>query len=87
MMRQLTIRGFEPELERRIRQLARQEGISLNQAVLRLLRKGSGIGAVAERDVVGSALDPLIGTWSEAEAEAVMGAVADFEVVDEDLWQ
>lgn len=87
-MRQLTIRGFDPELQRRIRELARQEGISLNQAVLRLLRKGAGVGVAAgERDVVGSSLDYLIGTWTEAEAEEVMEAVADFEQVDEDLWQ
>jgi len=87
MMRQLTIRGFEPELERKIRQLARQEGISLNQAALRLLRKGSGIGvAKAGHDVVGSSLDYLVGTWSDREAEEVMEAVADFEKVDEALW-
>jgi len=87
-VRQLTIRGFDPELQRRIRELARQEGISLNQAVLRLLRKGAGVGVAAgERDVVGSSLDYLIGTWTEAEAEEVMEAVADFEQVDEDLWQ
>ena len=39
-MRQLTIRITDPELERQIEQLARSEKISLNQAALRVLRKG-----------------------------------------------
>ena len=38
-MQQLSLRGFDKELERRIRQLARTEGISLNKAALKLFRK------------------------------------------------
>ena len=40
---QLTVRGFDAELADSIRRLARQERISLNQAVLRLLRRGAGL--------------------------------------------
>ena len=42
-MNQLTVRGFDDELSAIMRRLAKQEGISLNQAALRLLRKGAGI--------------------------------------------
>ena len=42
-MKQLTVRGFDDDLERSIRQLARREGISLNQAALKLLRRGAGL--------------------------------------------
>ena len=63
-MHQLTIRGFDDELTDRIRQLARREGISLNRAVLRLLRRGAGLGERDDKpDVVGDSLDHLIGTW------------------------
>ena len=41
-MKQLTIRGFDEDLERAIRQLARRDGISLNRAALKLLRRGRG---------------------------------------------
>ena len=87
-MKQLTIRGFDEELAHRIERLARIEGISLNQAVLRLLRKGAGLGERKEEaDVVGSSLDHLIGTWSAEEAEEIERAVADFEEIDESMWE
>ena len=60
-MNQLTIRGFDDELASRIRQLATREGISLNRAVLRLLRRGAGLGDHKDAgDTVGSSLDHLI---------------------------
>ncbi len=87
-MKQLTIRGFDPELERLVRELADREGISLNQAVLRLLRKGAGLERPkGAENVVGSSLDDLIGTWSDEEAQEVMDAVQDFETIDESLWR
>lgn len=88
-MKQLTIRGLDDELADHVRRLAAEEGISLNQAVLRLLRKGAGLdgGSRHHRDVIGSELDPFIGTWSEDEELRVMDAVADFERVDESVWE
>ena len=85
---QPTVRGFDEELQRRIRSLARSEGISLNQAVLRLLRRGAGLAGPGERaDVVGSSLDYLIGTWTEEEAREVEEAIEVFERIDPSLWQ
>lgn len=87
-LKQLTIRGFDEELVHRIERLARHEGISLNQAVMRLLRKGAGLGEKKEQaDVVGSSLDYLIGTWSADEAEEMEQAIADFEEIDESMWK
>ncbi len=85
-MKQLTIRGFDDTLERRIRDLARSEKISLNQAVLRLLRKGAGLED-DPGDQIGSSLDDLIGTWTEEEGRAFDKAVSDFEVIDEEMWR
>ena len=42
-MNQLTVKGFDDELDAIMRRLARQEGISLNQAALKLLREGAGL--------------------------------------------
>ena len=44
-MKQLTVRGLDEELSERVRRLAEHEHISLNQAALRLLRKGAGLPA------------------------------------------
>lgn len=86
-MKQLTIRGFDEQLERRIREIARAEGISLNQAVQRLLRRGAGLERTGSPRAIGSALDDLIGTWTEDEARQLDEAVKDFEQVDAELWR
>lgn len=87
-MNQLTVRGFDQELEESIRRVAKRSGTSLNQAALKLLRKGAGLGN--ERpgaDTVGPSLDHLIGTWSSAEAEDLKSALAEFETIDEADWK
>ena len=87
-MNQLTIRGFDGDLERSIRQLAAKEGISLNRAVLRLLRRGAGLGEPGhDADVVSGSLDHLIGTWSADEAAEFEDALRDLSRVDEAMWE
>ena len=84
---QLTVRGYDDELSDAIHSLARREGISLNKAALRLLRKGAGI-TDGERspDAIGSSLDDLFGAWTRAEAESLDNALEVFETVDESAW-
>ena len=87
-MNQLTIRGFDDELARRIRQLASREGISLNRAVLKLLRRGAGLGErKGDSDTVGSSLDHLIGTWTHEEAVEMERALEDLSYVDDAMWK
>ena len=85
--KQLTLRGFDDELERALVAEARASGLSLNQAAVKLLRRGAGLGAGPAPHAVGSALDHLIGTWTEEDARCVADATAVFERVDEDLWK
>ena len=87
-MNQLTVRGFDDELSASLRRLANREGISLNQAALRLLRKGAGLTeGTAGADTIGSSLDHLIGTWTPAEADEMDSALKDFETIDEAAWK
>jgi hypothetical protein len=84
---QLTIR-YEDALAREIDDLARRESISLNQAAVRLLRKGAGLDRPERsRDVVGDSLDWFIGSWTAEQAAELERSIADFEMVDEDLWK
>jgi hypothetical protein len=86
-VQQLTVRGFEPELAECIRRLAQQERISLNQAVLRLLRRGAGLdGDQAAADTVSSSLDHFIGSWTRQQADEMDRALEDFEGIDESMW-
>ncbi len=84
---QLTIRGMDPEIQARVAEIARREGISLNQAVLRLLRKAAGVGGKkGEGEVIGDALDHLAGTWTAEEEAEFNEAVAVFEDIDGSVW-
>jgi hypothetical protein len=87
-MNQLTVRGFDDDLSASVRRLAKREGISLNQAALKLLRRGAGLTDGMERaDTVGSSLDHLIGTWTAAEADEIDDALKEFETIDEAAWK
>ncbi len=87
-MKQLTIRGFDEELAGRIRQLASREGISLNRAVMRLLRRGAGLSEnTGGGNTVGTSLDHLIGTWTAEEAAELDRALEDLSRVDEAMWE
>ena len=86
-LKQLTLRGFDADLERRLRLEARNAGVSLNQAALRLLRRGAGLGDPSASTAIGNALDQFIGTWSEADEQELLEAVAVFDRVDEEFWR
>ena len=87
-MNQLTVRGFDDVLSAKLRSLASQEGISLNQAALKLLRKGAGLTDDKKNpNVIGDSLDDLFGTWSQEEADKFDAALEVFERVDESMWK
>ena len=87
-MDQLTIRGFDDELAGRIRHLASREGISMNRAALRILRRGAGLGVRnGSTDTIGASLDHLIGTWTAEEAAAMNRALEDLSQIEEAMWE
>lgn len=87
-MNQLTVRGFDDDVEREIEQLAEAENISLSKAAVRLLRKGAGLDddRLTGTERIGSSLDHLAGTWSEADCRAFGKVERDFERIDRELW-
>ena len=88
MKTQLTIRGFEGELELCLRRLARERDISLNEAALVLMRRGAGLETTQDPpDVVGDSLDHVMGTWSAEEAAEFAEATRDFDRIGESIWR
>lgn len=87
-MDQLSLRGFDKELARRIKELARREHVSLNKAALLLMRRGAGLlEPVPSPATVGDALDQFIGRWSSADEKRLLQSIAPCETVDEALWK
>jgi hypothetical protein len=87
-MNQITLRGFEPELERKLRDLARREGISLNRAALKLMRRGAGIVEGGQDPAtIGNALDDHFATWTAEEEREFGEAIASTEIIDDEMWK
>lgn len=87
MTTQLTIRGVDERLRQALELEAQSRGISLNRAVLVLLRRAIGLGEAAGPPLVYADLDPLAGTWTDEEADAFDRRIAEQRAVDEDLWR
>lgn len=85
-MNQLTIRGFDPPLERHLRETAERYNLSLNKAALLLMRRGAGLLEETSPRTVGSSIDHLIGSWSADDEVEFQAAAKDFNRLDEDLW-
>jgi hypothetical protein len=84
----LSLRGFDKELERRLKELARREGVSLNKAALMLLKRGAGLVEPGQTSTaIGDALDRFIGRWSESDEKQLIESIASCEAVDEALWK
>jgi len=78
---QYTLRGVPPAVDRALRDLAKREGISLNQAALNALVSALELG---DQPVKRRSLDALRGTWhDDPEFEK---AIAEQHRIDESLW-
>lgn len=79
---QYTLRKVPRIVDRALREMARREGRSLNDVALEALARGCGVGEspVRHRDV-----SDIAGTWQED--PAFDEAIAEQDVVDEDLWK
>lgn len=75
-MTQLTLRCFDPELEKSLRELAARDNSSLNKAALKLMRRGAGLEAVtAPAPGIGRQLRQFAGQLSNTEADAIDQAI------------
>jgi hypothetical protein len=87
-MKQLSLRGFDPMLEKKIREIARNQSISLNRAAICLMRKGAGFTESGKTaDVVGDSLNHLIGKWSKEEANTLLKSLSPLDQIDRSFWK
>jgi hypothetical protein len=82
-MIRLTIRCLDSELEKRLRELSAQDNSSLNDAALKLMRRGAGIeSASSPRPRIGRRLRAFAGRMPKAEAKAIDRAVCEARQTD-----
>jgi hypothetical protein len=85
-MTTMTLRGIDDTLATSLKELARNEGISLNALVLRIMREATGVEK-RKRSALHHDLDSLAGTWSADDEAAFRSATNSLEAVDEELWR
>jgi len=79
---QMTLRNIPEKANRKLRDVARREGKSLNRVALEALERGLGI---ADEQVEYHDLDDLAGTWVEdPEFDRVIG---EMDRGDPELWK
>ena len=80
--RQYTIRKIPAELDRRLRNLARQRGASLNSVIVECLARQVDLDG---KEPIYDDLDDLIGKWKpDAKMKATLG---DQRKIDKDAWK
>ena len=85
-MKTITIRGIDVELDRLIKSQAQQTNLSVNQWILRTLKKVTGTEK-APMFQEHHDLDALAGGWSEEEIKAFQKNIEIFERIDEEAWK
>ena len=84
-MTTMTLRGIDDSLSQTLKELARNQGVSLNTLALRLIREATGVNK-RKRTILHHDLDSLAGTWSEADELAFRTSTRSLEAIDEDMW-
>jgi len=84
-MTQITIRGLDPEVERRIRHIAQESGKSLNRVIQDMMYKATGLNSKAKKPAADS-LRALAGGWSEKDALEFYESIKSCEQIDAEMW-
>jgi len=84
-MTQITIRGMDPEIERKIRRMAKKSGKSLNRVLLELIYHSSGLNKKDKRPLAAS-LRKFAGGWCEKDALEFFEYIKSCEQIDEEMW-
>ncbi len=82
----ITLRNLPPEIARAIQKRAREQGLSLNRAVIAMLEESLGLRPNGRKRARYHDLDSLFGTWTPREANDFDAALAEQRRIDSELW-
>ena len=83
IMRQLTIRDIDPEIEERIRRMAKGSRKSLNQVLKEIIHKEFK----RPKSPAAASLKELAGGWTRQEGAEFQLSIKSCEQIDADMWK
>ena len=86
-MKTMTIRGLEPRLAEKLKQIAREKGKSVNQLVIDLIQEHLGMKKQKLYSREYDDLDGLFGRWSETEFNTIENNIKKERRIDPELWE
>lgn len=87
VLKNMTLRGLDPQLAAKLREAAEREGKSVNQTALDALRKQFGLDQSRRFTEVHRDLDHLFGRWDEDEFARIQRKIDSERRIDSELWQ
>jgi hypothetical protein len=84
-MRQITLRGMDPEVERTIRRMAKTTGKSLNRIILDMIYQYTGLNK-KNKNLPAASLRELAGGWSDEDAAEFLDSIKSCGQIDEEMW-
>ncbi len=87
ILKNMTIRGLDPQLAAELKKEAKREGKSVNQTALEALRKQFGLHKPRRFTEVHRDLDHLFGSWDEDEFVRIQQKIDSQRSIDSELWQ
>lgn len=85
-MKSITIHDLREPLNSLIRKKSKNEGLSLNKTIKKLLEESLGINPPKEFDHKNDFVE-FLGVWSDRDVEEFSRATADFEKIDPGDWE
>ncbi|MFH1981120.1 MAG: toxin-antitoxin system HicB family antitoxin [Pseudomonadota bacterium] len=86
-MKAVTIRGVEPEVAEKLKMKAMEQGKSVNQLTIDIIKAGLGLNKEKTYSREYSDLDDLFGKWSDEEFAEIQERIHQARQIDQDLWK
>ena len=86
-MKAVTIRGVEPEVAKKLKLTAAEQGKSINQLTLEIIKESLGLKKEKKYSREYDDLDDLFGRWSDDEFKEIHAKIKKERQIDQEFWK
>jgi len=86
-MKAITIRGIDPELDKKLKLVSSNQGKSINRLILEMIRKSLGLEKTKKYTKEYDDLDDLFGSWTDGEFDIISSKINQERQIDPELWE